>query len=184
MTNYESNQSISRTIKTGGSYQGSDRYLGERTGKNFRRECRCNQSNAWKKNHECQRSCQNRRGSKGPLGQSKRKQSRQTGRRAETENERRCQGEDRRRSQSPLGQSQSSRTETPLIPATISILINGPRFRGPFFLFLPSCPGEKVVHALQSGGGQPHSRTLARAVEQRSFRQVLDCASPLALSKG
>jgi hypothetical protein len=38
-------------------------------------------------------------------------------------------------------------------------------------------------HALQSGGGPTHSRTLARVVERKNFRQVLDCASPLALSK-
>ncbi len=35
----------------------------------------------------------------------------------------------------------------------------------------------------KSGRGLPHSKTLSRGAERYTFRQVLECASPLALSK-
>ncbi len=37
-------------------------------------------------------------------------------------------------------------------------------------------------HTFQSGGGPPHSKTLARIFRLQCARSVLECASPLALS--
>jgi len=38
------------------------------------------------------------------------------------------------------------------------------------------------TNGLQSGMGLPHSKTLARRIVRRSFREVLECGSPMPLS--
>ncbi len=54
------------------------------------------------------------------------------------------------------------------------------RHRGISELFVTN--GGMELFALESGKGLPQSKTLTRAPGAQDLRQVLDCASPLALS--